>query len=129
MTKMMTMDQAFTLVDEAGEIDALIKDKTKRLKKIKEQLAQYYADTKLKTIAGTNYQVKFITQDVFDDLSPLAVYNALAKYEEQGQLFSIVKVEMKALREILPAKDIEALQGKATAEKVSLKFSKVDDDE
>lgn len=118
----LTLKEAKKLVDEAGELDTICKEKGKRLKEIKETLAKYYEATKTKEIEAVKFKLKISTTDMYDDLDPLAVYNNLEKYGEQGKLFSIIKVEMKKLREILPAKDIDALQGKSTGEKVSLKF-------
>lgn len=116
-----------TLIDEAAKLDGLVKKETVQLKADKEDLAEWgfseggkALGKKIEGLKGG--EAAFSETETYAPILVTALHEVLQQQGKLGRFFDCIKVDLTALKDVLGAADIAALQGPSVATKVSVRL-------
>ena len=113
-------------MDRAAELDFQIKELKKELDPLKELLADWYLDEGKKSgskkFDTDKSDVAFSETLVYDQIDPLALYERLKEIGKGGDTWHVVKPDLAAVKKVLGADDIKALQGEPTGVKIAVRL-------
>jgi len=117
-----TADEVKYLVDNGFHLDQKKKGLEKELTAVKEELTDFAYEQGVKRAEGTDAFATFAFAEMFAAISVPALAELLAQRGLADKLVHVVKVDMTALRQVLGAEDIKALQGESQGTKISVSF-------
>ena len=113
-------------MDRAAVLDFQIKELKKELDPLKELLADWYLEegkaSGCKKFDTDKTDVAFSETLVYGPIDTMALYERLKEIGKGGDIWHVLKPDLAAVKKVLGADDIKALQGSSTGVKVAVRL-------